>query len=121
MYTTPLYCASDTDISLSLDSVTLMALESCDTIHVRTRNSYYEISLLDPKSGRAIVRCGDHFAEPVEAIVSSVTFGDCMLKLGWLGVGFRMEINTDGQRTVSSPVRSLRVERVDNDHHRRAS
>jgi hypothetical protein len=123
MYTTPRYCASDADakISPSLESVTLMALEPCDTIHVRTRNSAYEISLLDPKSGRAVVRGGDQFAEPVEATISGVTFGDCMLKLGWLCVGFRMEINANGQRTVSSPVRSLHVEHVDSDRRHRTA
>jgi hypothetical protein len=36
-----------------------------------------------------------------------------MLKAGWLGVGLRMEIYVNGQRTVTSPVQSLRVERVD--------
>jgi len=49
----------------------------------------------------------------VEATVSGSTFGGCMLKLGWLGVGLRMEIYANGQRTVTSPVQSLRVERVD--------
>jgi hypothetical protein len=36
-----------------------------------------------------------------------------MLKAGWLGVGLQMEIYANGQRTVTSPVRSLRVDRVD--------
>jgi hypothetical protein len=96
-----------------LEGVTLMALEACDTVNVRTRNSDYEIFLLDPKSGRALVRGGEYFAEPVEATVSGSTFGGCMLKAGWLGVGLRMEIYANGQRTVTSPVQSLRVERVD--------
>ena len=47
----------------------------------------YEIFLLDPKSGRALVQGGKYFAEPVEATVSSSTFGGCMLRLGWIGVG----------------------------------
>jgi hypothetical protein len=80
---------------------------------VRTRNSAYEIFLLHPNSGRAIVRGGEYFAEPVEATVSGSTFGGCMLKAGWLGVGLRMEIYVNGQRTVTSPVQSLRVERAD--------
>jgi hypothetical protein len=36
-----------------------------------------------------------------------------MLKVGWLGVGLRMEIYVNGQRTVTSPVMLLRVERDD--------
>jgi hypothetical protein len=103
------------EISPLLEGVTLTALEACDTIHVRTRNSDYEIFLLDPKSGRALVRGGEYFAEPVEATVSGSTFGGCMLKAGWLGVGLRMEVFVNGQRTVTSPVQSLSVEHVDFD------
>ena len=115
MYTIPRYYDLDGVIEISplLEGVTLMALDACDTIHVRTRNSDYEIFLLDPKSGRAIVRGGECFTEPVEATVSGSTFGGCMLKAGWLGVGLRMEIYVNGQRTVTSPVQSLRVDRVD--------
>src|SRR5262247_3752966 len=115
MYTIPRYCDLDGVIEISplLEGVALMALEACDTIHVRTRNSDYEIFLLDPKSGRSLVRGGEYFAEPVEATVSGSTFGGCMLMTGWLGVGLRMEIYVNGRRTVTSPVESLRVERVD--------
>jgi hypothetical protein len=115
MYTVPRYCTLDggTEISPLLEGVTLMTLKACDTIHVRTRNSLYEIFLLDPKSGRALVRGGEYFGEPVEATVNGSTFGGCMLKAGWLGVGLRMEIYVNGQRTVTSPVQSLRVELAD--------
>ena len=115
MYTVPRYCDLDGVIEISplLEGVALMALDACDTIHVRTRNSDYEIFMLDPESGRALVRGGECFAEPVDATVSGSTFGGCMLKAGWLGVGLRMEIYVNGQRTVTSPVQSLRVERVD--------
>jgi hypothetical protein len=115
MYYIPRYCALDgvTEISPLLEGVTLMALNACDTIHARTRNSDYEIFLLDPKSGRALVQGGKSFAAPVEATVSGSSFGGCMLKLGWLGVGLRIEFYVNGKRTVTSPVQSLRVERVD--------
>jgi len=115
MYTIPRYCDLDGVIEISplLEGVTLMTLKACDTIHVRTRNSDYEIFMLDPILGRALVRGGEYFAEPVEGTVSGSTFGGCMLKMGWLGVGLRMEIYVNGQRTVTSPVQSLRVEHVD--------
>jgi hypothetical protein len=117
MNTIPIYCSLDsvTDISPTLEGVRMGRLEACDMIQAQTRNSIYEIFLLDPKSGHAIVRGGEHFAEPLEAIVSGSTFGGSMLKMGWLGVGFQMEILANGQRTVTSPIRSLRVERIDFD------
>jgi hypothetical protein len=115
MYTILRYCDLDGVIEISplLEGVSLTTLEACDTIHVRTRNSDYEIFLLDPKFGRALLRGGECFTEPVDATVSGSTFGGCMLKAGWLGVGLRMEIYVNGQRTVTSPVQSLRVERAD--------
>lgn len=115
MYAIPRYCDLDgvAEISPSLEGLTLMTLKACDTIHVRTRNSVYELFMLDPESGRALARGGEYFAEPAEVTVSGSTFGGCMLKVGWLGVGLRMEIYANGQRTVTSPVQSLSVERVD--------
>jgi hypothetical protein len=111
MYTMPKFCTVDgaTEISDELEGLTLRTLEACDTIHARTHYSDYEIFLLDPVSGRAMVRGGEYFTEPVEATVSGSTFGGCMLKMGWLGVGLRMEIYVNGQRTITSPVQSLHV------------
>ena len=115
MYAIPRYCDLHgvAEISPLLEGVTLMTLNACDVIHVRTRNSDYEIFLLDPKSGRALAQGGEYFPEPMEATVSGSTFGGCMLKVGWLGVGLRMEIYANGRRTVTTPVQSLCVERVD--------
>jgi len=108
----PKYLALDevTEISDELEGVMLETLRPCDTIHVRTRNSDYEVFLLDPEAGRALVKGGKYFAEPMEATVSGSTFGGGMLKLGWLGVGLRMEICANGKRVATSPVRELRVE-----------
>ena len=115
MYTIPRFCTLDgvTEISPALEGVILGMLGACDTIHVRTRNNDYEIFLLDPKSGRALVRGGEYFTEPVEATVSGSTFGGSMLKSGWIGVGLRMEIYANCRRTVTSPVQSLHIDRVD--------
>ncbi|MCI0662559.1 MAG: hypothetical protein L0220_15945 [Acidobacteria bacterium] len=115
MYNIPRYCTLDgvIEVTPELKGVILGKLKVCDMIQAQTRNSLYEIFLLDPESGRALVRGGKYFAEPREATVSGSTFGGCMLKMGWLGVGLRMEIYDNGQRTLTSPVQSLRVERVD--------
>src|SRR5262245_13009752 len=117
MYTMPKFCTVDgaAEISNELEGLALWTLEACDMIHARTYNNDYEIFLLDPVSGRAMVRGGEYFTEPVEATVSGSTFGGCMLKMGWLGVGLRMEIYVNGRRTVTSPVQSLSVAHVDFD------
>ena len=114
MYTMPKFCTVDetTEICDKLEGVTLRTLGACDTIHMRTHNHEYEIFLLDPDSVRAMVQGGEYFTEPMEAAVSGSSFGGCMLKMGWLGVGLRVEIFANGQRTVTSPVQSLRVEQA---------
>jgi hypothetical protein len=48
----------------------------------------------------------------MEANVSGSTFGGCMLKMGWLGVGLRMEVRACGQSVITSPVQALTVERA---------
>jgi hypothetical protein len=98
------------EISDNVEGVTLKNLKPCDTIHARTRNSDYEIFLLDPESGRALVRGGKYFAEPMEGVVLGSNFGGSMLKLGWLGLGLQIEINADGHHIATSPVSELRVE-----------
>lgn len=113
MRTIPRYCSLDgfTELSSALDGVALRGCQCFDMICARTLNSCYYIFLLEPDSGRALIQGGRYFSEPVEATVSGSTFGGCMLKMGWLGVGLRIEICLKGQRIVTSPVQSLGVER----------
>jgi len=113
MYAIPEYCTLDgvTRIDSALEGVSLRTLTAYDTILAQTVNSVYEIFLLEPESGRALVQGGKFFTEPSEATVNGSTFGGSVLKMGWLGVGLRMEIFANGKRTVTSPVQSLRVAR----------
>jgi len=112
----PRYCSLDgfTELSSSLDGVILRALAPFDTVCVRTLNTNYYIFILDPENGKALVQGGRYFEEPSEATISGSTFGGCMLKMGWLGIGFRIEFYLGGQRIITSPVQSLRIERGDN-------
>lgn len=98
------------EISPSLDGVGLETLAPFDTICVRTRNSDYRIFLLDPNSGRALVEGGRDFVEPVEAIVNGSSFGGSTLKVGWIGIGLRIEMWVNDKRISTSPVQSFHVE-----------
>ncbi len=113
MYSTLPSCTSVETLEFSdeLEGITLQTLRPCDRIHVRTCNSDYDIFLIEPESGRALVRGGKFFAQPVEATVSGSTFGGCMLRVGWLCEGLQMEFNANGRAIVTSPVQELRVER----------
>ncbi len=115
MHNIPRYCSLDgfTELSRSLDGVALRTLAPFDMVCARTLNNDYFIFLLEPETGKALVQGGRYFAEPVEATVSGSTFGGCMLKMGFLGVGLRIEICAGGQRIVTSPVRALRIEHAE--------
>ena len=112
MRTIPKFCTLDglTEISAGLEGVTLAALGACDIIHAQTSNSNYDIFLLDPPTGRAMVRGGKYFVVPTEATVNGSTFGGCMIKMGWVGIGLRMEIHAGGRCLITTPVESLHVE-----------
>ncbi len=112
MQNIPRYCSLDgfTELSCSLDGVVLRTLAPFDMVCAQTLNSEYFIFLLEPETGKALVQGGRYFTEPVEATVSGSTFGGCMLKMGFVGVGLRIELCAGGQRIVTSPVTALRVE-----------
>jgi hypothetical protein len=112
MSTFPQYRALDETIEISdeFEGMALQTLKPCDTIHIRTCNSDYDIFLLEPESGRVLVKGGEYFAQSMEATVSGSTFGGCMLMVGWLGIGFRIEFHANGRHIVTSPVQELRIE-----------
>ena len=113
MHTIPRFCSLDgfTELSAALEGIALRTLNAFDTIHARTLNSDYYLFLLDPAAGRVLVQGGTFFPEQVEGTISGSTFGGCMLKMGWLGIGLRIELCANGQRIVTSPVQSLSIER----------
>lgn len=113
MHNIPRYCSLDgfTEMSSSFDGVAIRSLSQFDTVCAKTLNSDYYIFLLDPETGKALVQGGRFFSQPIEATVSGSTFGGCMLKMGWLGIGLRIEICFDGKRIVTSPVRTLMIEK----------
>ena len=111
-HTIPRHCSLDgfTELSGAVEGVAMNTLTAFDMIRARTLNSDYRIFVLEPDSGKVLVQGGSFFAEPVEGFISGSTFGGCMLKIGWIGVGLRMEICAGGQRIITSPVQELSIE-----------
>ena len=82
--------------------VHLRDLAPMTTLHVQTRNSQYRIIV---SAGDAVlVEGGQFFPCLTPAHVSGASVGGSFLKVGWIGVGLRMEILVDGRRIVTSPV-----------------
>ena len=92
----------------------LREVEPLTTIVVRTHNSCYRI--LIEHDTTAIVRGGAFFPEPTPARIDGSGFGGTLLKVGWIGVGLRMEIFTNGRRIITSPVRDVILERSGSIH-----
>jgi RNA polymerase-binding transcription factor DksA len=98
------------EVNPLLEGVALETLAPFDTIYVQTLNSDYRIFLLDPRTGRALIDGGRHFAEPVEVTIAGSSFGGSTFKRGWIGTGLRLEFRANGKLGSTSPVQSFRVE-----------
>jgi len=84
-------------------------MEDMEKLEVRTRNSLYEITIIDGPSGEILVRGGSYFLELTPAQLAGATLGGSFCKMRGIYAGFRMEINANGQRTVTSPVESVGI------------
>jgi len=93
-----------------MKGINLGTCSRLDSISARTVNSDYRITLLDPKSGRALLEGGQRFPEPVVVTILGSSFGGSMLRMGWLNVGMRIEIYAD-KHIVTSPIKSLALAR----------
>ena len=86
----------------------LRDVEPLSTITIRTRNSVYRIMVTHATS--VVIQGGHFFPDPVCARVNGSGFGGSLLKVGWIGIGLRVEIFAGDQRIVTSPVRDISIE-----------
>lgn len=90
------------------DGVMVDHLDPLTTLVVRTKNSVYRITVT---SGRAvIVQGGAFFPLPTRARIGGATLGGTALKIGWIGVGFCLELWTDDGAVTTTRVRQISVE-----------
>ena len=107
-----LRCPAGTDLDTWLhhvwtDGVQVDALPPLDTLVVRTLNSTYEITVLTPHTGEALVRGGRFFPEYARAQVSGASLGGSFLKMRGIYVGFCMELHDGSQRIVTTTVQTI--------------
>ena len=93
----------------NIRGVYLRDVEPLTTLIVRTRNSCYR--MIVSRDTSAIVQGGRFFPDPTPGRIDGSGFGGSFLKVGWIGIGLRMEIFADGQRIITSPVRHISLER----------
>jgi len=83
--------------------------EDMEKLAIRTRNSLYEITIIEGRSGEVLVRGGRFFPELTPARLTGATLGGSFCKMRGIYVGFRMEINANGQRIITTPVESIGI------------
>ncbi len=96
--------------SAAAGGISLRDLDPLTTLLVRTCNSRYRIVI--SQNTAVFVQGGRFFPRMTGARLEGSSFGGSFLKMGWIGVGLRMEIWAGGQRIVTSPVRE-----IDRGHH----
>jgi hypothetical protein len=89
----------------AVEGVYLRDLEPLTRLVVRTCNSEYRI-VVSP-GGEMLVEGGRFFDRPTPAVLEGASLGGSFLKVGWIGVGLRMEIRDESRRIVTSPVRHI--------------
>jgi hypothetical protein len=87
--------------------VALRQLEPLTELMVETRNTRYRIVV--SHDADILIQGGAFFPDPTPAHVEGASLGGNLLKVGWIGVGLRMEIVADGRRIVTTAVRSIVV------------
>jgi hypothetical protein len=92
----------------SCEGVSLLDLEPFTALLVRTCHSVYRIIVLQGTT--VLVQGGPCFPDRTIGQLNGSGFGGNLLKLGWIGVGLRMEISSDGKRFVTSAVRAITTE-----------
>jgi hypothetical protein len=95
-----------------VEGMALQTLEAGTVLNVITRHSEYRVVVSDTVRQRVFVTGGPMFPESAEVRFEGATAGGNLLKVGWFGVGFRLEMSIGAQRITTSPVQSITIKSV---------
>jgi hypothetical protein len=91
----------------SVEGVAVETLETGTVLVVTTHHNCYRLVVLDGMQRRALVTGGSFFPEAIEARVEGATAGGTALKVGWIGVGLKLELSIGLQHITTSRVQSI--------------
>ena len=91
------------------DGISLTDVDAFSTLVVRTDNSVYQITILQPYTREVFVQGGAFFPERTRACLNGSSFGGSCLKPGWVGIGLHMEFHAEEQWVITSDVRAIAV------------
>ena len=84
------------------DGIGLIDVDAFTTLVVRTDNSVYRITILEPHAREVLVQGGKFFPERTPACLSGSNFGGSCLKMSWVGLGLHMEFHAGDQWIITS-------------------
>lgn len=84
------------------EGIFLKELGAGRTVLVRTQNSAYQITVLNPEDGKVRVQGDKSFPVPEDCRLSGSTWGGSMLKMKWIGLGMCLEIVRSDGRVVTT-------------------
>ena len=88
------------------EGVALESLSPGTVLEVTTRNTRYRLTLVDAE-GQAVVTGGSRFPDPTEVRIEGSTAGGRALRVGWIGVGLRLEMRMGTRTITTSAVQSI--------------
>ena len=89
--------------------VQLGALRALETLEVRTKNSVYEITVMDPERGDVLVRGGTFFPVYTKVRLAGASLAGSFLKLSGIYKGFSIEFATAAETIVTTRVRQIDI------------
>jgi len=93
-----------------LDGIDVRQLRRGTIVTVQTRHSIYRCVIVDARRRIASVQGGSGFETPTVARIDGSTEGGSPMKMGWIGLGLRLELSVGRQRTITSPVIAIEIE-----------
>jgi hypothetical protein len=97
--------------NLRVTGIDLRSLPAGTAVVVDTRHSRYRFVMLDGSGWVALVQGGPYFPQETIARVEGSTLGGSLLKVGWIGLGWFVELSFGGKRIITSRVRSISMPR----------
>ena len=91
------------------DGLQLESVDDFTEIHVQTRNSTYEVTVIDGFSREVVVRGGRFFPEKTRVHLAGSSLGGGFLKVGGIYVGFSLELVSSKDTIITTRIRSIVV------------
>ena len=107
----PRHCTLNgfTDATSHHKGVHVGSLSAVTRLSVKTRNTDYTMTVIEPREWKVLVKGGRFFPTERPAFLCGSGYGGTLLKVAWIGIGMCCELTAEGQRVVTSPVQAYEI------------